>query len=410
MIEINVNKQFNVHYIPIKNTDVWNRLDKYLSTIDKNTKVILDFKDIQLEEPCKNMDFHNIILRENVHFRLYNYSSYLEDIDMTCRLCGVATNRVENVGNIGIEPEKPDRNVELKPRIVTAILKHCHVEGENLKVDVYGGLFSVSRQSESNSLNAAIEQFIDSYGGSIKTITIDLKDVIIQKNVMPHMVQIIEDFRKKYEVSIDNLIGQSEFDMNLAIKNGLTSAKDINLEERLKTFKGLDVGTVGLLIMYDNKRGGTDSYGRVGNGKTLWCRFSIFDGLVRTTEGIGLKFKVFNNDHFHTSVHKVIEHIDSNMLHYDTVIIALSKVGFYNSFLGSEYHFNLPIQFEKSESIREWIEVEDSQASRQLVTIPELAKYALDEYDVEYNVPALEEAIRVTREILASNEENESEF
>ena len=398
-IEINVSKQFGIYYIPVKNTDVWNRVDTYLSEFG-NEEVILDFKDVQLEEPYKNMDFHNIIRRENVKFRIYNYSALVEGIDMACRLCGVATGRVENVGIVAEEQKSPDKNIDVSPRIVSKLLEVMEVNGDTLTVWYSKALSGLSRASAVNSLEAAIETYLAGVDVKINRIVVDLENIVVQKSTIKYLVELVEKFKKSYaDFELANLIGREDFDMHLAIKNGL--AKGMETEEKLQIMKKeLKKNTVGLLIMYENKRGGKDRYGRVGNGEILWCRYAILESIVNRANVPTAVFKVYHKDDFHTSFHKTIENIDSTELKHDTIEIEIEKLGFFDYFLGSEFHFNLPIQFELEGSRNEWIEVEPGKTGLRKLTIPELAMHVLDEHNVEYNKQELEKAIEWTNEVL----------
>lgn len=397
-MEIKIRDQFNVHYITLSNSTIWNRIDKFVESLNTDEDILLDFKDVRLENPQMNKDFHNILRRHNVRFKIYNYSNLVEAIDMACKLCNAPTGRVENIGSVEIEQKKPDKNIDADPDVIEKLLNFTTIEGNELRVDYCKAYYGMTKQSMINSLDEAIQIKL-SEASNITKITVDLNKIMVQKAIIKYLVELVDKYSADYEFELLSLIGKEDFEMHSAIKNGL--AKDLTAADKVKIMKReLKKNVVGLLIMYENKRGGKDTYGRVGNGEILWCRYAILKNVVNKG-GIPMAiFKVYHLNDFHTTLHKSIENLDSQELKEDTLEIEIDKLGFFDYFLGSEFHFNLPIQFDKEGTVSEWVEVEDCKAGIRNLTIPELAKHVLDENNIEYNREELQKAIDWTYEVL----------
>lgn len=397
MLVLNIKDSLNINHVP-DNDSTWYEIKAVVDNVTSGGgSVVLDFKGVHLNEPYSNVDFNKMIRNENVSMRVYNYSKLVSRIDMICRLANVSMGRVENIGVVLEAKRKPDSYTDVNPRLVSVIKKIIYEDGGILYIPYANALQGIERESTLNSLDQAIIDSIESSEVQINSVVLDLTNTRIQSNVMDSMIEMIDRYKKDIEFKMINAINMREFEMKVAVEKGFK--KNMPDSDKYEIMAGeLKDNTVGLLSMYNNKRSNVDQFGRLGNGNIVWTRYAIL--LYMDELSYTATFRVFSNHTFHTSIHKAIENMGDVGLNDDIIEVKMSEIGFFDYFLGSGFHFNYPMQYDKENSERLWLEVEEGLADKVELTIPERAKVVLDEYEIEYDKEGLENAIRQTRSII----------
>ena len=159
----------------------------------------------------------------------------------------------------------------------------------------------------------------------------------------------------------------------------------------------------GMLIKYKKSKA-LDDFGREGKGEVVSSRIAIYRGLKQSKTGQPVAMiEVFNNNYFYTIEHWMVEHDyeEPTSLHSETLEIGLDELGVCDMFLGSKYHFLLPVQQNESETQVVIKEVDENGKNVKVrCTIPERMKIVFDSWGVKYNEESLDEAIKNTKEFL----------
>ena len=174
-------------------------------------------------------------------------------------------------------------------------------------------------------------------------------------------------------------------------------------ERRNAIMRNLKLNMPGMLIKYKKSKA-LDEFGREGKGEVVSSRIAIFRGLKQTSHGQTVaKIEVFNNNYFYTIEHWMVEHDyeEPTSLHNETLEIPLDELGICDLFLGSKYHFLLPIQQSESETQVVIKEVDDDGRNVKVrCTIPERMQIVFDSWNIKYDKQSLEESIEATKKFL----------
>jgi hypothetical protein len=161
--------------------------------------------------------------------------------------------------------------------------------------------------------------------------------------------------------------------------------------------------TPGMLIKYKKSKA-LDEFGREGKGEVVSSRIAIFRTIYQDSSGHAIaKIETFNSNYFYTKEHWMVEHDGEvpSSLHSEVIEAEMTEIGLGDLFLGSKYHFILPIQQDESESqvVIESID-EDGRNIKKKCTIPERMKLVFDSWGIEYNEESLNKSIEETKKSL----------
>ena len=378
----------------------WKKIQEALGELTEDIKI--DFSNINVIEPWQCSEFKKLLRNEHVHMSFVNNEPLVNRIKMMCIIDGLPEDRIENVV------------VEL-PKEKTP---------EEKKIEQYGNelipLFDINNDVATLELEKRYSQiqstntlsYIDYAIREIHTIhCIDKFKIKIGKLVvLPNVLQVLVGMMVKYESEGFHLLvdcddNETAKTMGLFIHIETTNA--YNNDEREKVIKKTLIKDMpGMLIKYKKSKA-LDEFGREGKGEVVSSRIAIFRGLEKSSTGETLmKVETFNSNYFYTVEHWMVEHDyeEPTGLHNEILEIPLNEVGICDTFLGSKYHFILPIQQDESESQVVIKEIDENGHNIKVnCTIPERMKIVFDSWNIKYDKESLDKSIEATKKQLISN-------
>lgn len=389
-----------------RNSEAWKLAFETAQSIEGNEEIIIDTEGMLIEDPCGNIDFKKLMTDKRVVLLLHNSSMIAELIKVFCISCGYDENRIRNEGVITeIVTEKPKFDAEL-----VEMFKSSHtVEENNIIIDVSKSVSQVGSEMTAKSIIEAMRQLSVELG--ISDLILDFNSIHIQDNVLAPLHKLLKELSNDCSIKVANLPDARRFNTIKSADEGFNS--EMPLVEKIKMFKeSMALGTVGFLCKFKNSRK-KDALGRCGDGIPLWSRYAIYRGCKKKGEtvkdGLILAFDVYKPNDFYTKVHQVMEFENSEPeLKCMRVTMDFEELGIFDRYTGTGYHFNLPIQYKRKDSINMRVEEKFQGKSCTIfgpVRLPEVAKYVLDDFGVKYNKEKLEEAIAKTNNILLTQTE-----
>lgn len=382
----------NVTQISKSNNQVWEALIKLMQ--NETEDVLFDFEDINLEDPCGNELFRVFIGNPRVNIKLYTAEKTKNTIELMCRLGGIPTGRVIN------EDEIVETGIKKENKNLIALIKRFKdsvtvVQGTGIIV-VEDTVSQIGNNITVDAIEATIREFHTVSG--IKRFVVDLGMIFIQ-------LDIIEKIAKMGAAALEDGIDiklhseDSDIQGKIGLYKTIANVKKITPAEKFEIFTGmLRPNTVGMLSRFADTK--ADEFGRRGGGRPIWCRVAIYLG---TDEKNNLQFRTYHKNYFYTPFQYRLDHDDEELegLVSDEVKIPITQVGLADKFLGTLFHFNLPIQYKPQDyfTINVYDEEEDTFNTAK-VTTPEYIKVVLDSHKVPYDAAALMNAIVVTKRIL----------
>ena len=399
---IKVKEIYTVDRISNTNSKAWVTI---LNTVDLTTPVLLDFAGIDLISPWTNLDFKKILSNENVHIKVYNSAKVAQTLEMMCIIDGLKSGRIENE-DIVQKAEISKEQLKIN-KMAGELQSYFETDDKGIHaLHIYKRFNQLGSVNTVNYIEEALKIYCEKHG--LKEVDLVTKNIFIQDNIVEMLSKLIVKFSRVYGInlSIDSTDDEVAKKLKLFVHNQINKQYDV--ESREETFRNeLKLGTVGLLVRY-KKSTAVDTFGRQGNGVPVSCRLSIYVGLVRNqnTGVLGAKFRTFDKNFLYTRTHWGLEHDGEILerLHEDTVVVDLNEIGLKSLFLGSRYHFMLPLQQSHSETITMYGIDENGSTTRTRMTIPERAKAVFDDFNINYNKEELDKAIEDTRKYLDSIE------
>lgn len=379
----------------------WKKIREKIDEIHE--PFLIDFTGINIIDPWSSIEFKQIIKETQVHMRFTNNEELANRIKIMCIMDGSDPERVESV------------TVE-KPREKTNEEKRIEKNGSNLLqyFDIADGkaVFTVSKKYSQIQNNLTIDYI--NYAISELNRTQEIKDFLIDLNnvnIIDSVTEAVANMMVQHslngvEVKVD--ITNEDAKKNIELHLHKVTNQTYDKAARFKAIKNsLTPDTCGILIKYKKSRA-LDEFGRHGKGEVVSSRIAIFRGFKQNGLDTPLMIvETYNNNYFYTKQHWAIDHDNEllDKLHVETVEIKMDEIGFADMFLGTQYHFMLPIQQtkEESEMVIEDID-ENGRNIRKKCTIPERMKIVFNDWGVKYNKEALEKSIIDTREHLDSLE------
>ena len=220
---------------------------------------------------------------------------------------------------------------------------------------------------------------------SDKTVLSIIRDLSVYKGINDIVINIdgvtIVDLYKFYRllrdefksslsiVSSDNAILE-ELKLVYAYYNTKTKSSVELLKDILMS---IELNTVVLLYTYDLGRG--DIYKRRGDGVIANVKIAIFKGINKTGN---LFFDTYTRSGLESGNYKVVRES-----------ISINLIGFMDSFIGTQYHIELPI-------LNNLNDVGNYSISGEQVLCADYIEYLLNKNNIEYNKQALHSCVEIS--------------
>lgn len=401
MREVLANSIYSATQISKNNDDAWKMLQDYMEQVGKEEHILFDFKGVYLSEPWKNLEFRKFIKDARVHIRVYDNDEVIDSLKLLCMTLKTDENKVEK-GAIKVvyTTKKVDKSeLEFKERLKSNI-----VENENGVTLVLSKVVSqVGSYSTLDTIRTVVDEYYAKDENKEKKFVIYTGRMFIQDNILKAFAELVMDYTAD-GYYVDVVSGNSNSDKVIRTYICLDGALKIGEQAKIRLIKeNVQPGTVGFLAKYKETHA-KDKFGRIGNGVVAISRPAIYLGMTQTSDNtIVIKFREFNGNTFDTRVNYCNERNGEAELYElksKTVTLEVDKIGFMSMFIGTHYHFNLPIQETEKGTRTLYVPSEDGGLTTKKFTIPEFCKEVLDDFRVPYNKKVLDESIAETRRIL----------
>ena len=394
MINLMVKELYNVVRISTNNSKPWEILANKVKEL--NQDVMFDFKGIDVVDPWKNQVFKELILDERVHLRVYNMGKLVSFVNAASIMDAKKVGRVENIVSIVETPSSKDAEDKRIDRMAENLMKHFIVEEGTACIEVFKTVTQINNEYTINSIVRAIENYIGEHP-DCKNVAVKLGKMDVSKSPCQKLARAIIAFDNK-GITVDVYSDNAEVYTTVKLYIHQESTADFNVEQRLEAFKSLiTIGTAGILVQYKHSKN-TDSFGRYGKGVPNSSKVAVFLGMTNHKGKVCAVFRVYDNSTFYTKAHWYLENDEENLvkLRSSMVYTPLDSIGLENKFLGSKYHFMLPIQKSASETITMY-SIRNGSVTGRKVTIPERIKAVFDDFGIKYDKDKLSYAIAETR-------------
>lgn len=404
MRTILVKDLYRVDTISRQNNEAWRILMEKLNSIDKDSGVLFDFKGIDVIEPWLNDMFKKLIRDERVHMKLYSSEVTVNTINMACKLGGMKGGRVVN-------ENVTSNRISVKDRVVLKeikdIVKYFRSDEGVEVLEIYKKYSQLGAINTIPLLNNAIRFHVNNTG--IRNIIIDTGGIDVSLNIVELLIDMIINMRSD-GIAMDIVSKNKDVVSRIELYKHLEYSKDMSVKDKYSAVnRVLSIKTVGMLMRYKKSKA-VDRFGRYGKGEPVSCRVAIYNGMEIGDAGIKLKFKTFNGDRFYTHEHWALENDGEELekLIENDVEVPIDEVGILDEFLGSKYHFMLPIQCNKEDSTVMYVVNDEGGVTHIEAIIPVRIKMVLDDWGIEYNKDKLDRVIEETKKILGRIEEEEA--
>lgn len=376
----------------------WGKVHDALGDLQEDVEI--DFANINVVDPWQCPEFKKLLRNKHVHMVFVNSESMVNRIKMMCIIDGLDETRIRNrVVEVPKEKTPEEKKIERYGNELIPIF--------DITPDGAAVLELEKRYSQIQSTNTL--NYIDYAIREIhKTQGLDKFILKIGKLViLPNVLHVIADMMVQYESEGFHLLvdcddKETQNSMGLFIHIATTNKYNAK-ERRSAIINNLKSNMPGMLIKYKKSKA-LDEFGREGKGEVVSSRVAIFRKLKQSNSGQAVAvIEVFNNNYFYTVEHWMVEHDyeEPTSLHSEVLEIGLEELGICDLFLGSKYHFLLPIQQKESETQVVIKEVdEDGKNVKVRCTIPERMKIVFDSWGIKYDSESLDKSIEDTKNYL----------
>ena len=376
----------------------WGKVHDALGDLQDDIEI--DFANINVVDPWQCPEFKKLLRNKHVHMVFVNSESMVNRIKMMCIIDGLDENRIRNkVVEIPREKTPEEKKIE---HYGNELIPIFDVTPDGVAILELEKKYSQIQSTNTlNYVDYAIREIHNTQG--LDKFILKIGKLVI----LPNVLQVIADMMVQYEsegfhLLVDCEDKETKNSMGLFI-NIATNNKYTVEERRSAIIRNLKLDMPGMLIKYKKSKA-LDEFGREGKGEVVSSRIAIFRKLKQSNSGQTMAVvEVFNNNYFYTIEHWMVEHDyeEPTSLHSETLEIPLDELGICDLFLGSKYHFLLPIQQKESETQVVIKEVdEDGKNVKVRCTIPERMKIVFDSWDVKYNKESLAKSIADTLDYL----------
>lgn len=388
----------------------WKKVHEAISGINEDIEI--DFSGVNVIDPWQCEEFKELLKAKHVFMKFINNEEIVNRIKMMCIIDGLDETRISNVV-VEVPKKKTPEEIKIEHYGNELIPYFDITEKEGNLVATIDLAKKYSQIQSTNTLSYVDYAIREIHNvQAVDYFVLKLGNLVVLHNVL----QVIADMMVQYEIQGFHLFVDCDSkdmanDMGLFIYNA-TNEKYDNDQRRKIIESKLKKGTPGMLIRYKKSKA-KDEFGREGKGEVVSSRIAIFRGIEKDKLGNpAVKIETFNNNYFYTREQWMVEHDyeKPSDLHQDTEYIQLDEIGITSMFLGSRYHFILPIQQELSEN-KMVIEGFDENGSniKKMCTIPERMKIVFDSWGIDYDKESLEESIKQTKELLENKKNNKQD-
>lgn len=376
-----------------KSTTAWKNILETVAKVEGEVK--LDFRGIQLIEPWTNADFKQLMSDPRVYVKVYTAEELKSTIELMLALGNLKTGRVENEDIISayvISPrEKKIRDTK------ASIMREIEDKDGVMTLDISHIVGYITESITLEALESAVDEI--NQDKNYTHFKVIISGVTITDPMLIRVAEIINEFDEKgivieIESSDDEVIGKITTFQCIG-------SKKISIQERYDIFKAtVKTKTIGMLTKYA-KTGRMDALGRMGDGIPIMCRPARFDGFARKDKSLYVVFTTFPLQTFYTKQDFYLDNDGLRLKKPQTIVmnIPIGDIGVCDRYTGREFHFNMPIQLEATESLTT-SKVKDTKVETSVVTLPEFIKMVLDDHNIDYDSGALLDAIIETKKLL----------
>lgn len=374
----------------------WKKVGIAIGEIQKGTDddIMIDFSSTNVVDPWQSIEFNKLLKNNKLHMRFVNNEQIVNKIKMMCIIYGISTDRIENIV-VEIPKEKTVEEKKIE-QFGKSLMQYFKDDGHNeLVFNVSDRYDQLQSTNTVNYIDFAIRELNKTNGAT--NFIIVLNRITVLSNVIRAFAKLIVDYKEigvtlKIDTDNNDLAKELGLFIHLATNDRYTNS------ERVKAFNKLKPNTPGILIRYKKSKA-TDDFGRQGKGEIVSSRIAIFKCINNNGNGDIAVINTFNNNYFYTKQHWMIEHDNEEptSLHEEEISIPMEEIGLYDEFLGSRYHFIMPVQRSIDESKVVIVDIDENGKNlKRLCTIPERMKIVFDDWGIEYDKDAIEKAINDT--------------
>ena len=424
MDRIKLKELFNVD--TLSQDKGWKKVRDMIGDIDKPT--MIDLSGINIIEPWQCGEFRQLLQNENLHFEFINNTPVVNKVKMACVLEGLDESRIVNIEIAVPKPKTPE---ELKlEKIGKSLIPLFEITEGDEPFDFTATFKIADKYTQIQSSNTilyidyAIRDIVAVQG--IKKFILDFGSLVTLNNVLNILADMIVKYKKE-GVTIDVLTDNAEMEKNLKLFIHINTNDNYTIEQRYEIIHDEmedKLNMPGILIRYKKSRA-IDDFGRHGHGEVVSSRVCIAQNIlidvdpandnfknsryyeVAVDRGDGimtlqkrkmpvLKVVSFDGNLFYPKLHWELSNEGEQLANIGAKVeyIPMDEIGFGDHFLGSQYHFILPIQRYKKESKNIIIDTDENGRNiKRLCTIPERMKLVFNDWGVPYHKETLDYAI-----------------
>jgi len=381
----------------------WKKLQDAISEVTKdNEEVTIDFTGTNVVDPWNCVEFRKLLQNPLLYMEFTNSPETVKRLKIMCVIEGLDDKHITNkIVEIPREKTAEEKKIE---RLGRELVPYFVVSQDNPEEATFKFSSKYTQVHSTNTLayvKFAIGLMVSEHG--MKRIILDINGISILNNVIEGLVNIIVAYKK---MNVDVFVEVTNKDVITSLKLFLHKAtsKMYNSREKVKILQqNLKINTAGMLLRYKKSKA-LDEFGRHGNGEIISSRIALFKGIKLDKNGHNVAIiQSFNNNYFYTKTHWMVEHDDEipTSLHPEIVEITMDELGYGDVFLGSQYHFMLPIQQDVSENKTIITELTEKGSNVKVnCTIPERIKLVFDDWGIQYDKETLNKSIIETRKNL----------
>lgn len=358
---------------------------KKLSDIAKGMsekRIVLDFKGINLVQPWLNNGFKSMINNKRIYIRVYTSKEKCDTINMQYRLMGMEEH-CENIDIIDHALTAGEKEIIRKKGLIRDNMSLRNGKtGTFVYIDIPKIMSQMGDISTIDAVKAAIKDYVAETG--IKDFIMDTGMIPVQRNIMK-LIALAETELADEGINLDTESQNKDVQGTIGMHKKIRAGKTITQSERLMILNEcIPPNTVGMLTVYRHTRR-KDEFGREGDGEPVICRPAIYRGFRRNRGNIELKFETFKIDTFMTRRQYMLDHDGQQLrcLEKEIKIVDIKQIGICDRFVGSRYHFNLPIQYDEEKYVTYKMDTSRVVVVEKL--LPQFIKMVLDDHCIDYN-------------------------
>lgn len=359
----------------------------------KEPEILLDFTRIEMIEPYKDPVFLDIIRNPRVTIKLYNKENMAKSIKFMLKMTDFSDEEAnKKVISVVVKLEdEPSRN-DLELKRLTDALKSTVVESEDKSIVE---IKVAKRMSTINRINAivALKNIAEEYRKTASKIVFDFTGVTIPDDVIDTLSNLCYDLRLN-GINLEVLSSQEVIKEKINTFISMGNKRKMSVAEKIHYIDTeLKINSAGLLTSYVKGKK-KDIFGRKGNGevaKTLPAiyrghddTYIYFDTFKASTFMTRFEYERMNDGERHPNLKVVKEKIE------------IAKLGLCAICVGSEYHFNLPVQFDSG--IKKVPVLTENGVEYRSLTLPQHMKLIFDDFCIKYDVTTMLQSIAVTKQ------------